>query len=280
MSIEAHRGAIQTKTGPRGGKWWRRGNGAWKNGEPPNEAPVVSSDLRSFCSARKTAFEKDVASGLDPGKALDRHGTTDPQHVALAVRAVFGNRATFADLAVALGPGATISRIAAKVGGLSASFEIPHPDLSGRARYTFYKKNGEIVVKHELIEVAQGAGLGPLILRNSLGSFEHMGVKQIELIAGMEVGRYFWAKMGWQFSDKDQRAGAGAIYNYWLERNGHTPTCVRTPQDIADHVSKGGARIGKQFLLSDDMPNWNGVLRVDRKDKNYQRARRLLGLED
>jgi hypothetical protein len=33
MNLDDHRGAIQKKTGPRGGKWWRRGSGPWQSGE-------------------------------------------------------------------------------------------------------------------------------------------------------------------------------------------------------------------------------------------------------
>jgi hypothetical protein len=232
-------------------------------GAKKSESPHVTPGLAAFCAKSKGVF--------------------DAEKITASIHSVFGGRVSFEDLNKAHGPDGSIYHINTFKDEIHAYYGFHGKGTKeqqgvGKSSIVFKKSADGLEAFHEHIELEPGRGYGPPIILASLKAYESMGVKRIKLLAGLEVGRYFWAKLGWKFSDKDQEEGAGAIYNHWLDRAGYKGphVAVSSPQDIADHEHEG-RKYGKQFMLSDYMPTWKAQLPIDRDDKNYQRALRLLG---
>lgn len=61
-------------------------------------------------------------------------------------------------------------------------------------------------VTHEnfqLVESAQGLGIGKSMLKNSIDFYDYIGIDEINLLADNEVGKYAWAKYGFDFENID-----------------------------------------------------------------------------
>lgn len=60
------------------------------------------------------------------------------------------------------------------------------------------------VAKHVSLLVPptfRGVGLAASIVLRSLGFYERIGVRDVVLTAGLATGRYYWAKLGFEFAD-------------------------------------------------------------------------------
>ncbi len=235
---------------------------------------------------------------------------TDMYQAAHHIHRVFGPHVTFADIENSHGVEARISRIAAvKSGALKITLQFPG---LGYATRTYARHSTEgLVASHDQIDLKPGTGAGPQILKATFKSYERLGVKRVDLTAGWEVGRYFWAKLGFQLSPHND-SGIREIrrnFHEWATHYGYdgpTPK-FKTLQEMADFEHKG-RRWGKEYMTAPDpdsfsrlyasqkdveavrplrekhgkfyfgMPQWEGYLNIRRGDANYERARRILGM--
>lgn len=129
-----------------------------------------------------------------------------------------------------------------------------------------------------LSEGLQKTGLGKSIVRSQVGAYQKLGVKQVNLHAA-EVGRYAWAKFGFNGDAKTVR-GARREFAQYLRKEGVTGAAkivrnAKTLHDIA--VTRVGQRkVGKEFLLQGK--NRPMHLNVDSKDKGFKIFKKEVGL--
>lgn len=129
--------------------------------------------------------------------------------------------------------------------------------FAGEFGATFSREGGRLIAKTDnlLMESAhQGRGIGAAVARNMENTYRKLGVSEVRLHAS-QVGRYVWAKAGYQWSSSTGRSMESA-FRGWLSRNGHSPNeagvALRGAQALAESTH------GKAFLLSSDAPNWHG----------------------
>ncbi len=175
--------------------------------------------------------------------------------------------------------------------GLAVGFEIMAPDGSkaGHLNRIFMKKNGKMVVKHDIITIDakhQGHGIGANVLRSSFAAYEKMGVKRVEQDCAW-VGRYTWAKMGYQVTEEQLGKMTGQLRKYLRSQAGlshaqidEVVAKIKTPADIASLSVKddvGDTYTGKHFLL-DDTYSWpyEAHLDLDADDPGYKQMKDYL----
>ena len=64
------------------------------------------------------------------------------------------------------------------------------------------------IAVHELLVLLpahRGKGLGLEVIRDSLRLYDTFGISQIDLLASLETGRWYWGYLGWDFVDPAQR---------------------------------------------------------------------------
>jgi N-acetylglutamate synthase-like GNAT family acetyltransferase len=60
----------------------------------------------------------------------------------------------------------------------------------------------------------RAVGIGAIVLAHSLRFYEAAGISDVHLTAGLSTGPYYWAKLGFEFSDADESAGV----QHWFAR--------------------------------------------------------------
>jgi SPP1 gp7 family putative phage head morphogenesis protein len=158
----------------------------------------------------------------------------------------------------------------------------------------FGKERGKPYVHHayfKLEKAFQGSGLSDHVNGNALRRYEKWGVKHVDVNAAW-VGRYAWARLGYQFKYPDQILRSFDRYLAKQPSLAHRKTelttivreLVKNPTKLAawdlegqqfpDEFNKGGktAQFGKAFLLSDDVGMWDGYIDVNRKNPGYLTA--------
>jgi SPP1 gp7 family putative phage head morphogenesis protein len=140
------------------------------------------------------------------------------------------------------------------------------------------EQSGQLVARHDYLfldDQVQGQGIGREILREQFAGYDAIGVDRVDLQA-VEVGRYTWARMGYQWDD-ETAAVVAVDFDHYLRGQGipqseATPMAEalsRRPADLA-RLEVNGQRVGKEFLLSGNMPNYRASL-----DLRDDEARRL-----
>lgn len=160
-------------------------------------------------------------------------------------------------------------------------------EFVGRMTRTFRRKNGQLIVYHDYLELnksAQGRGYGEAVLRNSIQMYRRIGAKEIGLDAHW-VGRYTWARFGFNWDDYTAEEIRPKLAKYLADEG--VPKEDAEAMAAATHKSAGavadlqykGRKIGKDFLLSNAIANWRGKLRLDKSDDpGYVRAKERLKL--
>jgi GNAT superfamily N-acetyltransferase len=140
------------------------------------------------------------------------------------------------------------------------------------------EQSGQLVARHDYLfldDQVQGQGIGREILREQFAGYDAIGVDRVDLRA-VEVGRYTWARMGYQWDD-ETAAEVAVEFDHYLRGQGipqseATPMAEalsRRPADLA-RLEVNGQRVGKEFLLSGNMPDYRASL-----DLRDDEARRL-----
>jgi GNAT superfamily N-acetyltransferase len=161
----------------------------------------------------------------------------------------------------------------------------------GEVKRSFFRDSkGALIVNHDLLELKeshQGTGYGKKILSDSLDVYQEMGVKEITLEAGM-VGKYVWARMGFEASDKKEFEGlkndfldtylkdyADLEYSdEEIEEIRKTVAPMKTMKDLAS-LKIDGETVGKSYLL-DFAVNWQGRLPLDPNSESYKTVKGYL----
>jgi hypothetical protein len=118
----------------------------------------------------------------------------------------------------------------------------------------------------------QGNGFGGRFYYHSEHELAKMGVKKITLETGLEVGGYAWARVGFDFADREDAAYlSDGFRDYWKEKTGDPfpyKKKLLTPWEIASTTgSNKKVNLGKQFLLGDQ---WSGVKKLDENSIGFQ----------
>lgn len=167
--------------------------------------------------------------------------------------------------------------------------------------------DGTLEVHHDLFKIhdktLQGQGLGETMLRQSIQSYEKLGVNGITVDTAW-VGKYTWASFGYNW-DADTAKRKQPKLAAFLKKHG---VAAKRAEDIAARAVKNSwdvaaldvdgirvkvkafdpntnalsgpereEKIGKAFLLSDDS-GWSGTIKLDPNDPSYKRAKERLKL--
>lgn len=155
-------------------------------------------------------------------------------------------------------------------------------------RYVYRNEEGELQAYHELFVVTQERqGIGDAMVRGAFRFYRKQGVKQVNLQASLSGGRYAWARLG--FSDRqpgffEQRVKPKFL-NYLRNQQvsgealAAADRAIQSPYDVARFAYQG-ERLGKEYMRSPAMPDWHAKMRLEDDDSGYQRAKKVLGLEE
>lgn len=94
----------------------------------------------------------------------------------------------------------------------------------------------------------RGEALAPTILRQSFLYFDRIGVEQVLVHAGLETGKYYWARCGFDFMYPGERDQVRQWFEFLLPRLGHANIDL-TQVTAAYHL----AVVGKQADLTTTM---------------------------
>jgi len=131
------------------------------------------------------------------------------------------------------------------------------------------------VAEHHMLwlnENIQGAGFTKEHFRKLLRLYDELGITKIKCVANGSVGKYAWAKYGYDFAsiyELKEMQSAFRSYIDLLADIGKVPTSeviklkekidgLQHSWEFADFTYKG-QRLGKKFML-DRAPSWNAVL--------------------
>lgn len=125
---------------------------------------------------------------------------------------------------------------------------------------------GQLVVHHDwlmLNQRARGKGAGAEISANSMASYRAMGAREIQLTAG-SIGRYTWAKLGYQWGEKAAATKRTELTAYLTRRFGAArasailSTTGTDALSVASLSSAENRALGKSFLLDRSTTEWHG----------------------
>lgn len=227
-------------------------------------------------------------TGAQAAKELKKMGLDVDGASAKDIEKTFGNLFLKAPTAAELHQLVGASQLGGKLQG-SIKFGYDHRqiqvDAFGRQGVTLSRTlsnySGETRAYHASLFLQSGlqkTGLGKRIVRDQVRSYQKLGVKQVNLHAA-EVGRYAWAKFGFNGDAKTVRGARREFAQYLRKEN--VPNAARivrdakTLHDIA--VTKvRGRQVGKEFLLQGKTRDMS--LRVDAKDKGFKIFKKEVGL--
>lgn len=132
-------------------------------------------------------------------------------------------------------------------------------DVVGNFTRTFEREGDALNVRHGffgLDEKYQNTGIGKQLFNAQVDAYKQQGVSRVDLDAE-DIGRYVWAKAGFDWADKKQgKEVIAQLEKHLAQKFGDATAArlikpIRTPQDIAQ-LRVGDERVGKQFLLDYD----------------------------
>lgn len=160
----------------------------------------------------------------------------------------------------------------------------------GKCDRSFTVMDGKLVCLNDEMKFEpyfQDAGLARSIYERQIKVLaERSKVEAVRMTADISIGRYAWAKMGFQYSTKDFEQGASSQFRLWAIGKGITEPpggwpAFRSPQDVANYripglkvptdaiinpdLKPGDYEVGKAFMLDDAEKNyghgsWSAVL--------------------
>ena len=110
----------------------------------------------------------------------------------------------------------------------------------------------------------EGKGIGKKILHNMIDFAKREEIGEIHLSANLNVGKYAWAKLGFDFVDPDEKKEMiDNLHSYCLKNKISVESIdkLNTANDIANFQINGDP-VGKSFMLSDDCKPWEGRLKI------------------
>lgn len=143
-------------------------------------------------------------------------------------------------------------------------------------------------VEHHVLDLPkhmQGKGGAKELLSNSQHFYDKHGVDKIELTAGLDIGRYAWARMGFTARSKDVDVYRKAFVQHLTDKGLHAEAVeagkIKGMHQIADFKSADGHRHGKDFLIhagnedkgGPDLPRYKATVTRGKPDwKRYEAA--------
>lgn len=185
------------------------------------------------------------------------------------------------------GPNVKLSAIGEDFGKLEVRGDVVlNGKTVGDMAQTFYRaKDGDLVVKHEAMFLrpeAQGKGIGEAFSRESLRSYAKMGVDRVDVHA-VDIGRYTWARFGYSWPEAEGKVWAGRLESFLEGKVSKQQAKVLSSlaHEGAHAVATlevDGQKLGKDFLLDKDTPDWHGSLRLKSGDAGFEVAKARLKL--
>lgn len=263
---------------------------------PPQVSPAARARDMAAQRAATTAFMSQLAALPDIHRPHAPVGGNILSYPAPASLESFGQKLGVSGAAAK----EVIGRLVADYGS-GVKFRI---SVNG-ASVKFYGDDGTLITRefrrdradnltvyHALFQAGtQGAGGSKALFRTSVGVYDVLGVKRVDVFADISVGGYCWAKYGFKCSQNDwddlrdrfQRkvstgvltnSADGSTYPLAPEVKDKLERILADPNPYALHqladTVVGGQKIGADLLLG---TNWHGSL--DLTD-DYQRRRTLL----
>lgn len=178
-------------------------------------------------------------------------------------------------------------------------------DVGNFARSFYRDRKGQLVAEHQYLELPgddQGTGFGRGFYEHAERHYGDLGVHRAELHADVTVGKYAWAKHGYDFASERERGQMWERFKDWADHHGHTfpkrdydqlkkrgsawdlanydpageriHTVAHDEQTGATHVD-GRYHLGKAFLLSPAAGDgWHGVKHLAAGSKHQRQAAR------
>lgn len=125
----------------------------------------------------------------------------------------------------------------------------------------------------------QGKGISGALMRNHLELYRKLGLKEIELMASGQVGKYAWAVQGFNFSNITSPGPINKITTLKSLRDGFVTFLTKKTNQPVEVWSKivgnfdepidfakfrwKGEKLGKEFLLSPNTKSWAGTFDLD-----------------
>lgn len=195
---------------------------------------------------------------------------------------------------------ARLTSITGQAGQPSVSWDIYDKATGARAGNVgrdFGADSSGVYAHHALFEVEpkyQGRGIGDAVNGNALRHYEKWGISRVDLDAAW-VGRYAWARMGFQFVNPQRKLEDFEDYvdsrpELKSRKSELMPVArelVKKPWKLAkwdigvnlpneyNEDNRGKAEsipLGKAFLLSRKNDMYSGYLKIDRRDEGYRTA--------
>ena len=135
-------------------------------------------------------------------------------------------------------------------------------------------------------EEYQQAGIGAAIYQQAEEAYRQMGVHAITLLANSEVGKYAWAKWGYDFEDEADRKDVRDWFHEQIaasKASASTKQAWRSAVDGMEHSWEfalfsppGHEGLGKRWMLHKDAPSWSAYKVLDDPaDPTYQMAQQI-----
>lgn len=164
-------------------------------------------------------------------------------------------------------PGANI-----EITGPKKDFEVRVKSKAGDFTGTVHVAKGQFFIGGIHIKKSEeGKGIGKQVIKDMISFARQSGMKEVSLFADIKVGRYAWAKLGFDYADKNsldfERRWLGEFCK--KRKVPYDPKKINSAKDIAEFKSEGkkinGMDIGKAFMLSlnaEGHGSWDGVLKL------------------
>lgn len=277
------------KGGPRSGNWGHAGRPGKKGGSSPGGGfgRIGVSNPKDREEILQAASKYKTLSKIPKGKKLD---TKDPSKT---------NKVKYNTPYEELSDGLGGKEFLGYVNGLS-SYEdgdlifaqlrvrefgpgefILSGELKDKNNLSFFNAEGIIkrrfdfnkgVVENEMLQISPkflGNGFGTKFYKASEEAYKEMGLKQVDILANIDVGGYAWARMGYDFRDSDaKRTIQDRFKSTYRKRYGTDPSKIpEKPWEIASTVGPDGHKIGKEALLRSA---WKGKKILDENDEGWK----------
>jgi SPP1 gp7 family putative phage head morphogenesis protein len=274
------------------------------------KAKKVYSPLSADVESRYSAEVDSVENEMNRGFASEPHARVSIPDIWKGRTVGDGSLAkavSVEELSHAFAPPEGFTAVVDKVTDREFSMDILNADG---------KKVGDIVrefrdggeIHHSffvLDKEAQGGGFADVVNGQALLRYEKLGVKKVTVDAAW-IGRYKWATMGFRFDEKDSdvahdRAEIEKRIEGFMVENDVSPATRSEVRSLIDEpwnlakfsdgkeyairyqsgpkstdLEDGSFHLGKALLLQGNMPNWTGVIDIDRNNEGYLHALKKL----
>jgi GNAT superfamily N-acetyltransferase len=164
-------------------------------------------------------------------------------------------------------PGANI-----EITGPKKDFEVRVKSKAGDFTGTVHVTKGQFFIGGIHIKKSEeGKGIGKQVIKDMISFARQSGMKEVALFADIKVGRYAWAKLGFDYADKNSLDfGRRWLGEFCKKRNiPYDKAKINSAKDIAEFKVEDkkidGMDIGKAFMLSlkaEGHGSWDGVLKL------------------